>query len=277
MLFWLDNNENHKDEPNENFGRELLELFSMGVGNYTEEDVKNSAYAFTGWSFVQPAHGAVPYGKWATRFEFRKEDHDFGEKTFLGVSGALDGTDIIDTVVEQPATARFISRHLYNFFVADEPPVAAWNEIPPRDPQAIDTLMLAYFESGGSIAHMLEVLFNSDFFVDARFEKVKSPTELVGGVVEDGRNVPGAASGHRPVQQGRGCNGAVSHVPADGRRVADRRRMDQRGDTQRARQLCGGGGVPTQKSRECGTSFSGYGVGTGMRCLRRSSWMDAST
>lgn len=184
MLFWLDNNENHKDEPNENFGRELLELFSMGVGNYTEEDVKSSAYAFTGWSFVQPAHGAVPYGKWATRFEFRKDDHDFGEKTFLGVTGPLDGTDIVDTVVEQPAAARFISRHLYNFFVADEPPVAAWNEIPPQDQQAVDTLMGAYFESDGSIAHMLGVLFNSDFFADARFKKVKSPTELVGGVLK---------------------------------------------------------------------------------------------
>ena len=88
MLFWLDNNENHKDEPNENYGRELLELFSMGVGNYTEEDVKSSAYAFTGWSFVQPAHGSVPYGKWATRFDFREADHDYGEKTFLGVTGS---------------------------------------------------------------------------------------------------------------------------------------------------------------------------------------------
>jgi hypothetical protein len=184
MLFWLDNNENHKDEPNENYGRELLELFSMGVGNYTEADVKSSAYAFTGWSFVQPAHGAVPYGKWATEFEFREADHDFGEKTFLGVTGALDGTDVIDTVVDQPATARFISRHLYNFFVADEPAVAGWNEIPPQDPAAIDTLMAAYFESGGSIAHMLQVLFNSDFFKEARFKRVKNPTELVGGVVK---------------------------------------------------------------------------------------------
>ena len=184
MLFWLDNNENHKDEPNENYGRELLELFSMGVGNYTEEDVKSSAYAFTGWSFVQPAHGSVPYGKWATRFDFREADHDYSEKTFLGVTGTLDGTDVIDTVVDQPATARFISRHLYNFFVADEPPVAAWNEIPPQDPEAIDTLMAAYFESGGNIAHMLQVLFNSDSFKNARFAKVKSPTELVGSVLK---------------------------------------------------------------------------------------------
>ena len=100
------------------------------------------------------------------------------------MTGPLDGTDVIDTVIDQPATARFISRHLYNFFVADEPPVAAWNEIPPQDPEAIDMLMAAYFESGGSIAHVLEVLFNSDFFKNARFAKVKSPTELVGGVLK---------------------------------------------------------------------------------------------
>ena len=73
-------------------GESCSSCFSMGVGNYTEEDVKSSAYAFTGWSFVQPAHGAVPYGKWATRFDFREADHDYGEKTFLGVTGALDGT-----------------------------------------------------------------------------------------------------------------------------------------------------------------------------------------
>lgn len=184
MLFWLDNNENHKDEVNENYGRELLELFSMGVGNYTEQDVKECAKAFTGWSFVQPAHGAVPYGKWATRFQFREDDHLYVDKEFLGVSGDLNGDDIIDTIVQQPATARFIARHLYNFFVADEPPVSAWNEQAPQDPEAINTLMAAYFESSGNFRHMLQVLFNSDFFKASQFRRVKSPTEHVGGILK---------------------------------------------------------------------------------------------
>ena len=81
--------------------------------------------------------------------------------------------------MEQPATARFISRHLYNFFVADEPQVPSWNDVPPRDSEAIDSLCDAYFESDGDIRPMLRVLFNSDFFKNARFAKVKSPAELV--------------------------------------------------------------------------------------------------
>ena len=184
MLFWLDNNENHKDEVNENYGRELLELFSMGVGNYTERDVKECAKAFTGWSFVQPAHGAVPYGKWATTFQFREDDHIYGDKEFLGLSGDLNGDDIVDIIVQQPATARFIARHLYNFFVADEPSVSAWNEQAPQDPEAINTLMAAYFESGGNLQHMLQVLFNSDFFKASQFKRVKSPTEHVAGILK---------------------------------------------------------------------------------------------
>ena len=83
MIFWLDNNENHKDEINENYGRELLELFSMGVGNYTEDDIKNASRAFTGWTFRQPL-SLYPYGHHSADFEFLPEDHDYGEKEFLG-------------------------------------------------------------------------------------------------------------------------------------------------------------------------------------------------
>ena len=183
MIFWLDNSENHKDEPNENYGRELLELFSMGVGNYMEQDIKMAARAFTGWTFRQPIP-LYPYGHYPSEFEYRADDHDDSVKTFLGETGRLNGEDIIDIIVKQPATARFISRHLYNFFVADEPQVPAWDQVPPQDPVAIDTLTKAWSDSGGDMRTILPVLFNSDFFKEARFKKVKSPAELVAGTIK---------------------------------------------------------------------------------------------
>ena len=183
MIYWLDNQENHKEEVNENWGRELLELFSMGVGNYTEDDVQMASRAFTGWTYAQPIPKS-PYGRFPARFLYREDDHDEGVKTFLGETGRFNGEDIIDIIVKQPATARFISRHLYNFFVADEPPVPVWPEAAPQDPQAIDTLVETYFDSGGNIRSVLRVLFNSDFFKEARFKKVKSPVELVAGTVK---------------------------------------------------------------------------------------------
>ena len=183
MIFWLDNNENRKGEPNENYGRELLELFSMGVGNYSEDDIKDCSRAFTGWTFTQPPP-LYPQGYYPAHFVFIEEEHDNGEKTFLGHTGNLNGDDIIDIIVKQPACAKFISRHLYNFFVADEPQVPSWNVTPPQDPDAIDTLSNAFLESEGDIRHVLRTLFNSDFFKEARFKKVKSPTELVTGILK---------------------------------------------------------------------------------------------
>ena len=184
MLFWLDNNENHRDEINENYGRELLELFSMGVGNYTEDDIKAASRAFTGWTFRQPL-SLYPNGHYPAEFMFTADDHDFGEKTFLGQTGNFDGEDIIDIIVRQPATARFISRHLYNFFVEDELQVPSWATEPPRDEAAIQQLSQAFLDTGGQMRAVLSELFNSDFFKNARqFKKVKSPTELVAGVLK---------------------------------------------------------------------------------------------
>ena len=182
MIFWLDNNENHREEPNENYGRELLELFSMGVGNYTEHDIKSAARAFTGWTFTQPIP-LYPSGQYDSQFDYRADDHDDGEKSFLGYTGRFNGEDIIDIIVGQEATARFVSRHLYNFFVADEPQVPAWETVPPRDPEAIDRLAEAFAETDGNIRSVLRVLFNSDFFKEARFQRVKSPAELVAGTI----------------------------------------------------------------------------------------------
>jgi uncharacterized protein (DUF1800 family) len=183
MLDWLDNQENHKDEPNENYARELLELFSMGVGNYSENDIKNAALAFTGWSFVQPIPG-YPYGQYPSEFAYLDEEHDDSEKTFLGETGRFNGEDIIDIIVKQPAAAEFISRHLYNFFVADEPQVPSWNQMPPQDPDAIKTLVDAYFETDGDIRAVLGKLFRSDFFKEATFLRVKCPAEFVAGTVK---------------------------------------------------------------------------------------------
>ena len=183
MIHWLDNCENHGNEPNENWGRELLELFSMGVGNYTEQDVKTVARAFTGWTFTQTIP-LDPYGRFPSEFIYRADDHDSSEKTFLGEKGRFNGEDIVDIIVKRPATARFLSRHLYNFFVADEPQVPSWHDVPPQDPEAIDTLVKTYFDSGGSLRSMLRVLFNSDFFKEARSKKVKSPAEMVAGTIK---------------------------------------------------------------------------------------------
>ena len=193
MIIWLDNHQNHKGAINENFGRELLELFSMGVGNYTEDDVKECARAFTGWTIGNREYMEIrsnrdsdwPYGRISWHFDYRTEDHDDGEKEFLGQTGTFNGEDIVDIICRQPATARFISRHMYHFFVADEPPVPQWPYEPPRDSEAIDVLSQAYFDGKYDIGFMLRALFNSDFFKSEGcwYEKVKSPAELVTGVL----------------------------------------------------------------------------------------------
>jgi uncharacterized protein (DUF1800 family) len=198
MIFWLDNKDSHKDAVNENYGRELLELFSMGVGNYSEHDVRQCSRAFTGWTIrnaslhtARVARDSVwPYGRLDWQFEYQDADHDGGEKTFLDNTGTFNGEEIIDIICERPATARFVARHLYNFFVADEPQVPAWQTIPPRDPKAIQTLMDAFVSSHYDMRSVLRVLFNADFFKNARFTKVKSPAEFVVGTVR-------LAGGHR--------------------------------------------------------------------------------
>ena len=189
MLFYLDNTENHKVAVNENYGRELLELFSLGVGmdgefNYTEDDVKACARAFTGWNLA-PLMPEEPYGRTPFQFRYDPGDHDDGEKTFLGETGCWNGEDIVEIICKQPAAARFVSRKLYDWFVADEPPVPAWRLAEPRDMEAIKVLEQAYFDSGYEISAMLRALFTSDFFKAeaAHFAKVKSPMDVVIGTI----------------------------------------------------------------------------------------------
>ena len=187
MLIWLDNQTNHKDSINENYGREILELFSMGVGNYTEDDIKECARAFTGWSVKNAEYMALmgqkdsiwPYSRISWHYEYRQNDHDDTEKTFLGEKGKFDGEDIIEIICRQESTARFISRHLYNFFVEDEVQVPSWQDVPPKNPKAIGILTDAYFEHGHDLKKVLKVLFESDFFKESEYKKVKGPAEMV--------------------------------------------------------------------------------------------------
>ncbi len=180
MIFWLDNKDNHKDAPNENYGRELLELFSMGIGAYTEDDVKSCARAFTGWTIANQDYMSVraardsiwPSGRIDWQFQYRPEDHDDTEKEFLGRTGNFNGEDIIDIIAMRPATSWFIAGKLYNYFVSDTP-----NE------EAIGFLAEESRKTGGDIRSILRALFLSDYFKseDVWYARVKSPAELVVG------------------------------------------------------------------------------------------------
>jgi hypothetical protein len=158
MLVYLDNGENIKTRPNENFGRELLELFTMGVGNYTERDVREVARAFTGWTNDVLA------------FRFDADQHDFGEKTFLGRTGAFDGEDIIDIVLAQPATGEFVATKLYRFFVREEISAPIRTE-----------LGRAFRDNGYRIKPLVERIFLSkDFYSPPSVATgVKDPVHLV--------------------------------------------------------------------------------------------------
>jgi hypothetical protein len=158
MLVYLDNGENVKKHPNENFGRELLELFTMGVGHYTERDVREAARAFTGWTND------------VLEFKVDKDQHDFGEKTFLGRTGPLDGTDIIDTILNQSVTGEFVAAKIYRYFVREEisPPVK--------------TELGRAFKGGGyELRPLLKRIFLSkDFHSPASMAtQIKSPVVLV--------------------------------------------------------------------------------------------------
>jgi hypothetical protein len=158
MLVYLDNGENIKSHPNENFGRELLELFTMGVGNYSERDVREAARAFTGWT-----NDALTY-------KFDSAQHDFGEKTFLGRTGPLNGEDIIDTILVQPVTAEFVAAKLYRHFVRED----ISNEVKAELGRS--------FRAGGYQIKplMRRILLSKDFYsAPSVATQIKSPVHLV--------------------------------------------------------------------------------------------------
>lgn len=162
MLSFLNNQQNKKQHPNENFAREVMELFTMGRGNYTEEDVKESARAFTGWGFNLKGE-----------FVDRPFLHDNGIKTFLGKTGNFDGDDIIDILLEQKQTAKFITQKIYRFFVNDTP-----------DLHKIELLSHGFFQSGYDIKKLLADIYTSDWFYNDKNigTHIKSPVELLVGI-----------------------------------------------------------------------------------------------
>jgi uncharacterized protein (DUF1800 family) len=164
MLLYLDSATNRRIRPNENYGRELMELFCLGVGNYTEADIKELARAFTGWEVR------------ADRFGINKTQHDTGTKTFLGHSGNFDGDDAIRVVLEQPAAPRFIARKLVRYFVFDEP------DAPDAliDPVAQD-LRRQDFQIGPVVQRILGS--NLFFSEHALGGKVRAPVELAAGLL----------------------------------------------------------------------------------------------
>ncbi len=162
MLQFLNNQQNRKDHPNENFAREVMELFTMGRGNYTETDVKEAARAFTGWSFT-------PKGE----FIMRPRLHDFGNKTFLGKTGNFDGKDILRIILEQKATAQYIAKRMYQFFVNEK-----------IDEKQVNQLAEKFYQSKYDIKTILNEIFTSKWFFDEKNigTKIKSPIELMVGI-----------------------------------------------------------------------------------------------
>src|SRR5689334_14819551 len=146
MLNFLNNQQNRKDHPNENFAREVMELFTLGRGNYTEHDIKEAARAFTGWSADLKGD-----------FIFRRFQHDFGDKTFFGKTGNYDGDDVLDILLEQKQTAKFISQKIYKFFVNDE-----------VDEPKVQWLATRFFQSNYDIKSLMQDIFTSDWFYDAK-------------------------------------------------------------------------------------------------------------
>jgi hypothetical protein len=158
MLVFLDAGDNVKGRPNENFGREILELFTMGVGNYTETDIREAARAFTGWTND------------SLNFVVKADLHDNDEKTFLGHRDNFDGIGIIDIILEQDVTARFIAGKLYRFFVRDDP-----------SPEFTAKLGKVFRDNHYAMAPLLTTIFLSrDFYSPPTYAtQIKSPVQLV--------------------------------------------------------------------------------------------------
>ncbi len=162
MLAFLNNQQNRKQQPNENFAREVMELFTMGRGNYSETDVKEAARAFTGWGFAINGE-----------FQFRKQFHDTGSKTVLGKTGNFDGDDILNILLDRKETATFVCRKLYRYLVNDTP-----------DEEKVKMLSKHFYESGYDIQKLLKKIYTSDWFYDDANigARIKSPVDLWVGI-----------------------------------------------------------------------------------------------
>lgn len=163
MIRYLNNQQNRKQSPNENFARELLELFTTGRGNYTEHDIKEAARAFTGWS--SNVDGT---------FRFRRFAHDYGSKTFMGRTGKWDGDDIINIILEQRATAEFLAGKMYRYFVN-----------PTGNPERIAQITDKLYDSGYHLGETVEYIMRSDWFYAPEHwrAQIKSPVVLIAGLM----------------------------------------------------------------------------------------------
>jgi uncharacterized protein (DUF1800 family) len=164
MLIWLDSNSNTRGRPNENYAREVMELFALGVGHYTERDVREAARAFTGWHTD------------GRKFTFLRAQHDDGTKTVLGQTGPWDGGDVTRIVLEQPAAARFLVGKLYRYFISEG---AALPD------GLLDPLAERFRASGYDVADLVRAVLRSRlFFSDHAYrQRVKSPVEYVVGML----------------------------------------------------------------------------------------------
>jgi hypothetical protein len=172
MLSFLDAGVNVKGASNENFAREIMEIFTMGVGHYTETDIREAARAFTGWNFVD------------TKFVVNKDQHDDGEKTFLGHTGRLDGVAVIDIIMQQPATADYIAGKMYRYFVRED-----------LSPELQKKLGAMLRQNKYEITPLLETIFLSrDFYSPASVgTQIKSPVQLAVSTYKKlgQKNIPG--------------------------------------------------------------------------------------
>ena len=169
MLKYLDNGRSRKEHPNENYARELMELFTLGIGNYTEGDVRESARAFTGWIVRQVDAGPIQ----ANAGFFKDQSlHDFGTKKFLGHTGNLDGNDIVDIIFQQPAAARWFAQKLLRFFVYEDP-----------EPELIEALAALIKKHDFTLKPVMSTLLRSKVFYSERSYRalVKSPVEFAIG------------------------------------------------------------------------------------------------
>jgi uncharacterized protein (DUF1800 family) len=165
MLKWLDNARSQKAHPNENFARELMELFTLGIGNYTEQDVRESARAFTGFTFAR-ASG---------QFYFNVGQHDDGPKSFLGRTGNFNGDDVIDIIFQQPAAPKLFARELLEFFVYSDPEL-----------ELVDAFAALIRKNDFAMAPVMSTLLRSNVFFSERAYRalVKSPVEFVIGTYQ---------------------------------------------------------------------------------------------
>lgn len=163
MLIYLNGNQNFKAHANENYGRELMELYTCGIGNYTEDDVKASSRAFTGWNLRQGA------------FFFNARQHDNSEKTFMGKTGNWNGNDIVDILVAHPATAKRICTQIFEYLGYPDP-----------EPAVVNALVKTYYGSGYDIGAIVGQILRSQAFYSekARYAVIKCPAQFVIGTVK---------------------------------------------------------------------------------------------